>query len=292
MTEEPVRYVEFFNPYKLFVGSFIPNWLLHRKEISQGAKLCYARLCQYAGKDGIAWPAQKTLAEELGCSEREVQRYLKQLIESGLIASEQRGLGKPNIYRFRHHAWIIAKVPDIAVPDTTDMSPQDTTDMSYKENQGRESTVTEPSLESEIPPPSPLPMAASAALYYEAQGIQLQVKAIVDIGRANGRKVDGGRMAAILKRYKDKTAVMTAFMEAIARNVAVIEDYTEKVLQNVQKAEVHNGRLDINRGGSGERSRVTESLTEKEAYRLLREASAGATVEGGGRSGPEAQSED
>lgn len=27
------------NPYKMFVGSFIPNWLLKQREISQGGKL-------------------------------------------------------------------------------------------------------------------------------------------------------------------------------------------------------------------------------------------------------------
>jgi hypothetical protein len=57
------------NPYKLFVGSFIPNWLLKREEISQGAKLCYARLCQYAGEDGECYPSQKKLAEALGIPE-------------------------------------------------------------------------------------------------------------------------------------------------------------------------------------------------------------------------------
>src|SRR5688572_3926181 len=58
-----------FNPYRMWVGSFIPNWLM-RQKISPGAKLAYARLAQYAGKDGQCYPSQKDLADELGVGER------------------------------------------------------------------------------------------------------------------------------------------------------------------------------------------------------------------------------
>ena len=42
---------EVFNPYGMFVGSFVPNTLLRYKGLSSTAKLLWARLAQYAGKN-------------------------------------------------------------------------------------------------------------------------------------------------------------------------------------------------------------------------------------------------
>ena len=124
---------EYINPWKMWVGSFIHNWLMARHELSQGAKLCYARLCQYAGRNAETWPKQETLAEELGCSDREVRRCLDELVVANLIAVERRGLGKPNLYHFLKHAWF-------AAPDMTGRSSQDRTGMStpIEENHRRE----------------------------------------------------------------------------------------------------------------------------------------------------------
>ena len=97
---------KFINPYKMFSSSMIPNWLLERKEISAGAKLCYARLAQYAGKNGECFPLQKTLAQELGVSPRTVRDYISELVVQGLIVSQQTGLTKPNRYFFLKHPWM------------------------------------------------------------------------------------------------------------------------------------------------------------------------------------------
>jgi hypothetical protein len=94
-----------FNPYKLFVGAFIPNWLLKRKEVCQGTKLCYARLAQYAGENGYAHPAQATLATELGVSSRQVRKYITALIKHRLLATRQFGLAQTNAYIFLWHEW-------------------------------------------------------------------------------------------------------------------------------------------------------------------------------------------
>ena len=94
------------NPWKSFVGSMIPNWLLCRREVSQGAKLAYARLAQYAGKDGECFPKQETLAAELGVSERTANEYVRALVKHKLIGSERPGLGRSNRYFFLEHPWI------------------------------------------------------------------------------------------------------------------------------------------------------------------------------------------
>jgi len=93
------------NPYKKYNGSFIPEWLLPRDEISAGAKLCFARLARFAGQNGKAYPKIETLANALGVSKRQCSNYLKELKEVNLIESEQQGLGQPNIYYFLDHKW-------------------------------------------------------------------------------------------------------------------------------------------------------------------------------------------
>jgi hypothetical protein len=72
-------------PYKMFVGSFIPNGLLRYTGISQGAKLAWARLSQYSGENGYCYPSQKKLAEELGTSDKTIRKYVNELIQVGLI---------------------------------------------------------------------------------------------------------------------------------------------------------------------------------------------------------------
>jgi hypothetical protein len=105
---------KYINPYKLFVGSFIPNWLMNRKEITSTEKLLYARLSQYAGKNGYCYPKQETLAKEIGLKVDAINKSLKNLINHNLIESKRQGLGKPNTYRFLYHTYMdsIVQEPD------------------------------------------------------------------------------------------------------------------------------------------------------------------------------------
>lgn len=100
--EETVR----INPYKLFVGSMVPNWLLCRREISSSAKLLYARLCQHAGEDGKAFPGGEKLAEEIGASVPTVRRLVAELKEAGLIEVKIEKYGETARYYFLDHEWI------------------------------------------------------------------------------------------------------------------------------------------------------------------------------------------
>lgn len=96
-----------YNPYRQFVGAWIPNWLLRRKEVSDYAKLVFARLCQYAGESGRCVPHQKTIATETGKTERTVQRAIEELVKVGLIQVERQEEGrKGNRYFFIWHKWI------------------------------------------------------------------------------------------------------------------------------------------------------------------------------------------
>lgn len=115
----------FINPWRRYVGSFVPNWLLCRHEVSAQAKLLYARLAQYAGQKGVAYPRQDTLARELGSlSERTVRRYVAELREHGLIhVEDRRNKNFPNKYKFLDHPW--QHEGDVIDDDESPMSPPD-----------------------------------------------------------------------------------------------------------------------------------------------------------------------
>src|SRR5438105_3877943 len=89
-----------FNPYKVFQGVFAPYWILEHRGIGSGAKLCYIRLLGFAGKDARCYPSLETLGRSLGVSDRQARDYVKELERAGLIAAEQRGLRRTNVYFF------------------------------------------------------------------------------------------------------------------------------------------------------------------------------------------------
>lgn len=125
------RFPPYINPYRLFTGSLVPNWLLERTEVSQGAKLAYARLSQHAGKNGVAWPKRETLAAELGVTPRQIDRYLKELETHRLVEIERLGLTKANRYRFRMHEWMSTfESTFMSTQELTDTSSQESPDMS------------------------------------------------------------------------------------------------------------------------------------------------------------------
>ena len=95
-----------FSPYKQFRRvSVIPNTLMRYTGLSHGAKLIWARLAQYAGADGRAYPAVGTLAQDVGLKKRHTQNLLAELKTKGFIESE---LGpRANAYYFLFHQALI-----------------------------------------------------------------------------------------------------------------------------------------------------------------------------------------
>jgi hypothetical protein len=80
----------------LNAGIFVPDSLLACRAISDGAKLLWARLARYAGARGQCFPLLSTVAADLGRSERQVQRYLAELIHEQFVVAQQRGFNKSN----------------------------------------------------------------------------------------------------------------------------------------------------------------------------------------------------
>ncbi len=93
---------EEFRPYKKFIGSMIPNSLMRYKEVSDGAKLCYGRLCQYNGKKGDAFPSYESLGRELGVTRRTAINRVNELEEKGFVKVYSNN-GSTNCYKFLWH---------------------------------------------------------------------------------------------------------------------------------------------------------------------------------------------
>lgn len=136
----------------MFVGSMIPNWLQCRREISQGAKLAYARLAQHAGENGECFPKQETLAAELGVSERMANEYVRALVNARLIEKKRLGLGRSNRYYFLDHPWMHEGQPNsgqirqkASVPDQQKISaPMIKENQEIKESEGKETPPLSP----------------------------------------------------------------------------------------------------------------------------------------------------
>lgn len=97
---EPNEQGNFYSPYKKFIGAVVPNWLMRRTDVSHGAKLCFARLAQFAGKNDCAFPGQQTLADELAVSVASIKAYLRELYDLGIITSRRMGNGEFSVYFF------------------------------------------------------------------------------------------------------------------------------------------------------------------------------------------------
>jgi Helix-turn-helix domain len=130
---------------KSFQGVFAPYWIVEHRAISAGAKLCYVRLMGFAGRDARCNPSLETLGNALGVSERQARDYVKELERAKLIAIEQRGLRRTNIYLFlwtEELARMTESIPDAHEdPDdpSGDVSPASAPDRNNRSAQDRNS---------------------------------------------------------------------------------------------------------------------------------------------------------
>lgn len=112
----------------------IPNDILRNRDLSHGAKLCCARLIQYAGKTGKAFPKLPTLADELGMSVRAVQRFISELEFHALLETKRRGRGQSNMYLMDESLFIhkfIHDTPEVACLDMPKVATLDVPEVAY-----------------------------------------------------------------------------------------------------------------------------------------------------------------
>lgn len=78
--------------------TMLMNCVLYDTSISDGAKVTYMMLLDFARQEESCFPGQLKLAERRSSTERTIRNHLVELQERGLISIEQRGHMKTNIY--------------------------------------------------------------------------------------------------------------------------------------------------------------------------------------------------
>jgi Helix-turn-helix domain len=153
----PLQRGDVFNPYKMFNGIFIPEGLVRTPLVSAGSKVAWGRLARYSGINGVCHPAVPTLADEIGVSVRQAQRYLAELTRFPLIQRLNRfadGAQMTNSFVFLWHELFEDRVTDSSGEGTSDPSPRGVTDTSPKESHSEESHSEDGSADLDYPPRS------------------------------------------------------------------------------------------------------------------------------------------
>jgi len=101
--EYPVTIGDPFNPHRRLNGVFVPLGLLRCREIGNGAKLLYGRLCLFAGKDGECFAERSELGKEMGLSVASIGRQLEELVDAKFIRRVRRGRGQTALCQFLWH---------------------------------------------------------------------------------------------------------------------------------------------------------------------------------------------
>jgi hypothetical protein len=130
------------NPKSHAPAIYIPCWLsqIPTSLLSYGAKMTYGRLSQWADNLGHAYRSSKNLAQEIGTSEKSIERYLKELRDKLLIGTYHPQAGGINHFEFYDHPWMHESIKEQLVYKNDTYDPP--------------SNVREPLLRSEGTPPS------------------------------------------------------------------------------------------------------------------------------------------
>jgi len=127
-----------YNPYKIFFGCYIPNWLMRTREVSPAAKLLWGLLVRHAGKDGICYPGYEILNKETGYGVDNIGKQIKELQNAKLIrviksSGKERLQHRNNRYEFIWNSDIIEKND---LYDNTGPDPEDNTGPDPEDNTG------------------------------------------------------------------------------------------------------------------------------------------------------------
>ena len=69
----------------------MPEWLAKRRDISDGAELCWGRLAKLSDKGGRAWISYRELGVMLGRCRSTVDKWIVELVNAGLIDIYESG---------------------------------------------------------------------------------------------------------------------------------------------------------------------------------------------------------
>jgi biotin operon repressor len=77
----------------------VPRALVGDRRVTDRGVRLYAVLTRFTDRHSLAWPSQRTLAEQMECSIPTVERAVRELRDAGWVTVTRRGPGGPNVYR-------------------------------------------------------------------------------------------------------------------------------------------------------------------------------------------------
>jgi DNA-binding transcriptional ArsR family regulator len=137
------------------------------QSLSEGARLVYIVLDEYARTSDTCWPSQATLGKRLGMPLRTVRHHLLKLSRAGVIEKRRKHvMGAPNEYvltaRSRHRRRTPADCPErpdrqapVAAPDRQTFAAEEPAVLIYEEEQMQGGDYVEP--QADIAPPEAAP---------------------------------------------------------------------------------------------------------------------------------------
>lgn len=124
---------------KKFYDEFwqIPKEVMANTKLTLQSRVIYGILYTRMNGDNKSWPGHKSIAKDFGIGERSVSRYLKELLDAGLIEITRRGLGRSNVYSLP----IPAKLADQDLPPVANQEPPIVANPSMKRTERKEQTI-------------------------------------------------------------------------------------------------------------------------------------------------------
>lgn len=71
--------------------------VLQDSSLSPMAKLLYSLLCAYTGGSDHCYPSQKTMAEDLGATDRSIRKWMSELIDAGIVIQSKKNISISNV---------------------------------------------------------------------------------------------------------------------------------------------------------------------------------------------------
>ena len=177
------KMVEKMNPEESMPGTYVPDnfrvskWLLET-DLSLGAKLTYSVLASCSCGRDYVWPSQEYLAKAVSASVRTIQRYLKELVNFGLIGINRQFLMGQirSVYSFLNHSLVSfssrkAKTTTQISPAKPPKSAQNLTPKEAKKNDnfGISYIKEESNINNNIPPTPQTSLALDSAELVSAE---------------------------------------------------------------------------------------------------------------------------
>jgi Helix-turn-helix domain len=91
-----------FDPVSAGGFTQVPNYLLRSPQLSNNAKVVYAKLLSYAWNNDRCFPGQDRMAADIGTSQPTIARAIQDLQVRGWLEVKRRGQGKTNIYVLKY----------------------------------------------------------------------------------------------------------------------------------------------------------------------------------------------